>query len=651
MAGRNDRGVVRGRERPAVGPLELRVHGIGDHRRHTASGDAPVLRLSYRGEPDVLGPAGEPEHQVRKIDWSRTSRSKARMLWFAALPFTLVNVAAEMGPPADARGARTVERRVFSICVALFGVLVTISALIWGVALVETGMRLVRLPQVLGVDPSSPSFPLLTVTILLGLGTLVRVVFLRRRGAPSSILGMGALHGAAIVAVCVGVLVAPPTRWRFDEPLPPLLSPLLQVRVPVDPDETQTFLDAPWSVPSELHVDPLAASIVFTLLTGIAVALALTAVDMVRSRRTGTPSISLTAAGLACLLAVGLVHVYGSALRLGADIVLRYLNARNNAFPFVQERRGDDRIERLVMPLQASRSSIGSGLIDRVALFLLLGLLALALGVLVLHLARRPLRGGSEESASRWTVRARFQHDLVSGLPRTLRGGVILAVPLWISASALLLHLILSSAIVFELTVPLSQGLAVAAVVFVVTGGGAGRVRTVYGMIADIAGFWPVTAHPLAGRSYRQAVLDGLDQELLVGDRLRAGPTVLVGHSQGSVLCFWWVQQHPALEDLDLVLCGSPLDTLYASFFPQRFSAAHFDEVVANCRSVANFWRETDPIATELGHCGLEDVCLADPRDQTITHPRGHSDYWSDPVQMGYIAGRLNDAATRVSGG
>jgi alpha-beta hydrolase superfamily lysophospholipase len=55
-------------------------------------------------------------------------------------------------------------------------------------------------------------------------------------------------------------------------------------------------------------------------------------------------------------------------------------------------------------------------------------------------------------------------------------------------------------------------------------------------LVADIAGFWPIADHPLGGRSYRPAVVTGLVNALKrqPGERL-----VLVGHSQGSVICAW----------------------------------------------------------------------------------------------------------------
>lgn len=51
---------------------------------------------------------------------------------------------------------------------------------------------------------------------------------------------------------------------------------------------------------------------------------------------------------------------------------------------------------------------------------------------------------------------------------------------------------------------------------------------------------------------------------------------------------------------LHLVTCGSPLSSLYGTFFPATFDGAFFARAVGGVASWRNYWRETDPIATCL---------------------------------------------------
>jgi hypothetical protein len=99
-------------------------------------------------------------------------------------------------------------------------------------------------------------------------------------------------------------------------------------------------------------------------------------------------------------------------------------------------------------------------------------------------------------------------------------------------------------------------------------------------------------------------------------------------------------------KQVDLVTCGSPLVSLYAVFFPRQFSGAFFDEVRANSRSWANFWRDTDPIATPVG--AGHDEQIPDPNPEDVVRVEGqkrplhvHGDYWIAPQQQDYIAGLM----------
>lgn len=96
-----------------------------------------------------------------------------------------------------------------------------------------------------------------------------------------------------------------------------------------------------------------------------------------------------------------------------------------------------------------------------------------------------------------------------------------------------------------------------------------------------------------------------------------------------------------------LVTCGSPIASLYAVFFPATFGAEFFATVRANATSWANFWRDTDPIATQLGeyHEVADDYLIPDPSPDGQLH--GHSDYWIAPEQREYIQGVFREIELR----
>jgi hypothetical protein len=180
------------------------------------------------------------------------------------------------------------------------------------------------------------------------------------------------------------------------------------------------------------------------------------------------------------------------------------------------------------------------------------------------------------------------------------------------------------------------------------------RLRETFGSIADIAGFWAPDLHPLAGTSYRRALLSGIRQAIHdVEMEFPCHPIALVGHSQGSVLCAWFIRgRHWTEQDTEAVTdrravrdglyggkaqpstrialytCGSPLVTLYRTFFPRYFD----DEFFVRTRAMTyrgsswhNYWRRTDPIASELPQAVDRDV--TEKIDEPIL---GHGEYWKE---------------------
>jgi hypothetical protein len=104
--------------------VEVRVHGIGSHPPSAAlgslseevgatpngapassGGDSQTGTLPRRLGGQYLPPKIPSGHDLVLTNWSRTSRSVARFLWYIALPITLVNVAARMRPNWRSSGA------------------------------------------------------------------------------------------------------------------------------------------------------------------------------------------------------------------------------------------------------------------------------------------------------------------------------------------------------------------------------------------------------------------------------------------------------------------------------------------------------------------------------------------------------------------
>jgi hypothetical protein len=176
---------------------------------------------------------------------------------------------------------------------------------------------------------------------------------------------------------------------------------------------------------------------------------------------------------------------------------------------------------------------------------------------------------------------------------------------------------------------------------------------------ADVAGFWPVLYHPLAGSSYRGHVLRGIVHEVGRADAQRV---VIVGHSQGSVLAACVVGgrfeagERPNWPDeVRLLTCGCPLASLYRAFFPTEFTADFFRDVRDGADGHwVNCWRATDGIASELPDC--QNVLLPDPRPvvtlagEKPPEPRGHGDYWTDEGQVLHVQELANAASVPAAG-
>ncbi|MBE2998746.1 hypothetical protein IDM40_08530 [Nocardiopsis sp. HNM0947] len=151
--------------------------------------------------------------------------------------------------------------------------------------------------------------------------------------------------------------------------------------------------------------------------------------------------------------------------------------------------------------------------------------------------------------------------------------------------------------------------------------------RQAVGALWDVGTFWPRVAHPLAPPSYAERAVPQLTVRVahLTGD----GTTVVLsGHSQGSVLAAATVWQLPkdCLGRVSLVTHGSPLDRLYARYFPAYFGPHSFADLQRRTSGWRNLWRRSDAIAGPVR-------VRTDPDDRnselTVVEPR---EPLTDPV-------------------
>ena len=119
-----------------------------------------------------------------------------------------------------------------------------------------------------------------------------------------------------------------------------------------------------------------------------------------------------------------------------------------------------------------------------------------------------------------------------------------------------------------------------------------------------------------------------------------------------------WFLRYRALDPAryDFVTSGSPIRSLYATFFPRFFNDKTIAETLGKVASWTNVWRLTDPIATELAlpedavrdrNAGTAQKTITDIKsiDPPVLDPnfaavdpyyrrprtaRWHLDYWTD---------------------
>jgi hypothetical protein len=584
------------------------------------------------------------------------SRNGSALVWFIAFPFTLINMAYEMRPAGGFR------RCVHVTVVTGASLVLTAATTCWAIAIVETGLLLVNLPS--SIDRWRPLGAVVIVTAALIAILLFRPLVEResRWHAVSALL-----HTAVVTAVgAVGYFVrpsewmAPDSRvhWPFslDSPAGNQLELLQLINAEFDwsndPERFNRWLAKYDALDWQTYFDPVGtvgAAALILMVCGAAI-LACTA----RRRHPGAAggaalaliaAIALTTLTTSCILGVLLPRVESQSSR----------NHKSGQWAILGE---DDLIQPYTVWLgRGHRVSDSAVLLPGLSLMLLTGLtLAFITAVVVLRLRLRYQGHWVPASLTDEARKLARVHLTAQRIGPVLWWTSVLAVAACIACLALFTWYAektqwcpstMSGTQCDAITMNGGQaGITASGIVAVIIFFVIRRINTTPAFkakleaVADIAGFWPITVQPFGARSYRPYAVDGIADAVLAAPERRK--TLLVGHSQGSVLAAWTVATRPDIEsrhmrELILVTCGSPLRSLYAAFFPRWFDEEWFTSTRSRVAEWRNFWRETDPIAIPLQHNGITDVCIPDPDPEYPDTLRGHGDYWIATAQKAFV--------------
>ncbi|MFE6913311.1 hypothetical protein [Streptomyces rubiginosohelvolus] len=599
-----------------MSPIEIRVHGVGDHGPLSALGSVGLepAAQTVKGIESYRKPK-LPAHDLVLVNWSRTSRGVAGFLWYLAIPFTLLNVVGYMKPAGGRRAWYTSVTRVA-------GVLATVVLTAWLIVIAETVLEYVPglADRTLLAEALSAWVPAAAVAVAILCRTWLRPA---RRIPPV----LACVHALFALLVAVVVFVCKPaqmerTGW---------------------PNSFGYGGDVPGAALGA-SPDPRADAMMFFVLGSTLVAVALAS------------ALWNSAAAVVTMLVFLVLHATGAILRLGAEWLMAYLEYIGAVA---------DRTSGMAPSAHVLRAADPEG--DRVLLLDLVPIVACAavVGFTVAFAiaactpqwkeAREPARPPAYR-------RRRFVHLVITALAQVIRRALIWTVAIYtalaIGIGVVALNTSWSG---WPLTVALilTHTIVAGVLVFIAMRGKVSTAPMILGTVADVAGFWPVRYHPLAGSSYRDEVVGGLRDAL---ERHRKGAVVLFAHSQGSVLGAWLLANEtvpenlqddatlitaegpsllPPKEHLYLLTCGSPLKSLYRGFFPSYFHDRFFLRASERTAGWFNAWRETDQIAT-----AMPDVVSGQVHDEEIAEVdpvllRVHSDYWIEEAPTAWIQQRL----------
>ena len=630
-----------------LGIVEIRVHGIGNKELLDALGHPLFERLNPACEVATSPPV--PSHTVRIVNWARSNTEFTKgFFWYVALPFTLINVVGYMRPPLG-------KRYSFPICGTLAGMVLTAAQIGWGVLLVETVVA--YLPVGAEDKQWSAQIPLMLALVMMTImiyrtnsirhandvrdpGPSITVLVLNLATALATGLALHP-HFEGPIIDTLGVL----SPWKMTD-RSPLRNPMLL-----------------WATATTAAVYVIASILLFRLILpgagkrppDVPVPASQTdqadpclpdEIDPRGEDRQVVPH-PYTPHAMAALVIMAssiLLHTMGSLLFIAVGDVMWVirglffsdkplsLDGDTDMSTFYEiEGLGSYQIKLLDI-----LSLYGFGL------FALMGLCWVAFGA-------RSARGPD----SRWPIDAKQRAErqrtriVETGkfMPRISLGFFGSSAVAVVASTLMFLHLDLASSPVPQVLSTLCHFLAYALVLATALDQ-LHPVTDKAKLVADVVGFWPIRNHPLAGISYRRRVVAGILMEM---SRYPHRTIVLVGHSQGSVICKWLIRKRNlpvSKEHLHLITCGSPLVSLYQTFFPAYFTDDDFAEVPRKVASWHNFWRATDPIATSVPHaCNIE---IPDPGPDGVLAK--HGNYWISPVQIRTLRRiRSYDSSLRTS--
>lgn len=629
--------------------VEIRVHGIGDHATFSALGK-PIYKESNDSRVWVGEVPSLPRHKLRLINWSRANRKLTRNFsWYVAFPFTLLNVAGYMEP------TNTWSRRFMRSCVALASLCLTVAMAAWLSVTLETVWH--------GVSQSDDRLTAIVLQALAPALLICIVIYRMIKGRALVDKGGTAISVATIIVLLAGIVFLHSKPASRTDGL--LHNSFL-------PDGTS--LNA---------IDPMTTIVVYT--TGIVWVLALLLVTVGLFRRNANAA-SFAGAAALLVVSISLLHASGSIVRLFVANIVQFLPRSNGDFTapgseieYVLLPAPDDLLSRqedfYLPPLRIDL--IPAFFIVMVAIF---AAIALFYGRKIKEkpsekavppgeVARgsSPTGMGKSESAAdarnRKQPRSRASFlitHLSMFLAKAVALGIILTASAWILLFCALVLFTRNSPAVVEYTLLALRVLGALTVVLILFRKPekvAEQLRRTFGSIADIAGFWAPDLSPLAGASYRRAILAGLRDAINdCQNQYKDEPIALVGHSQGSVVCAWFVRGghwserrsegrsdrraiRDGLHNIDrsaerraiaLFTCGSPLASLYQTFFPRYFDRNFFETTLcmsAGGRSWHNYWRATDPIGTKVDLATNHDVTETVGQDTN-----GHGEYWKEAI-------------------
>ncbi|MFI7531433.1 hypothetical protein [Nocardia salmonicida] len=650
--------------------MEIRVHGMGDHQPLSALGSGHLIQVSTRRRGVELYEAPTPpQHPVRLLNWTRSSRARIPLTWYFASPFTLINVAGFM------RSNRSWIRFPQAVAVWLWGAFAIVGTFLWATLAVET---VIQYFADVSSQPEAGSIAAAVIAASMLAVMWSRTIIRAWRGktygltlneddsdsnSPRNwtLFANVVLHSLVLIAITVAVVaVAPATNSNGECVLHAASTPECVI---YRHDWVTIFALA-----------SLALSAIMVVVS--------TALNAICNDRTWSDTDADPLTGAAVLLSLGLMvlNLGGAATVRAVTWVMEYLAVQIPGIGPLQDvtssggllRPANDFVygPEIVVGMASPHIAIG-----------LVGLLI----VVAIRLIKRAKRGPSSTAAgkvgkSTGTVK-KWAHAVICDGRRTrltlaVLGLVVLlsAVPIWVvlgwypgwesaasrSATGEVDGPVSVPAFVSAVSVDVLLGLVIIALLMP-------SVRRPFAVVGDIAGYWNIKWHPLAALPYRGDVVDVIKSEISHADQ----PFVLVGHSQGSVLAFTAVKSaeptpgKPTLG-IHLVTCGAPLLSLYSRFFPAYFGPTQRAAVESKVIEWGNFWRDSDPIGCPLFGSRRNQFTHApntfdcpDPSyisDQTapvasqaaeampgitatdVDPTDGHSNYWLVPAQRDYIA-------------